>query len=247
LLSGRALLQFCDANAGLPEALGDQLSVQSSVVTLAGVRFDVLLRGSSNRRYLVIHGDERTARDVLRTHIRLHAGIAYLVAGHQRFVRFDGATLDPNRMFSREGARKNLRLLNSELPAERLQALVERLDREREALTEALLPPPGGLLIALHNSRKHSLADEIPISDRVSLKQPLQPHQYLLCTAVSDFEELSSSPYSVVLQNRVPQGDDGSLSRLAARLGVRYVNIEADLGMFEKQSEMLDWVDKNLP
>jgi hypothetical protein len=46
----------------------------------------------------------------------------------------------------------------------------------------------------------------------------------------------------MVLQNLAPKEDDGSLSRLAARRGLRYVNIEAAHGNFQKQSEMLDWL-----
>jgi hypothetical protein len=49
-----------------------------------------------------------------------------------------------------------------------------------------------------------------------------------------------------VLQNK-PQGvEDGSLSRTAVRLGIRYVNIEAALGHAAEQKAMLDWVVANL-
>ena len=43
-------------------------------------------------------------------------------------------------------------------------------------------------------------------------------------------ESLSSGPYNVVLQNILPENDDGSLSWEALRRGVRYLNIETRLG-----------------
>jgi hypothetical protein len=38
--------------------------------------------------------------------------------------------------------------------------------------------------------------------------------------------------------------EDGSISRVAARLGVRYVNLEVSLGQREKQIEMLHWLER---
>ena len=40
--------------------------------------------------------------------------------------------------------------------------------------------------------------------------------------------------------------DDGSLSRLAAKLGVRYLNLECKLGNASDQKEMLAWADEKL-
>ena len=117
------------------------------------------------------------------------------------------------------------------------------LDRNREKLVRALLPTPGGLLVALHNnSQGYSVLDEVPISDQAALNDSAHPHDFLLCTQPPDFERLARSPYNVVLQNLAPKEDDGSLSRLAARRGLRYINIEAAQGNFQKQSEMLDWL-----
>jgi hypothetical protein len=54
---------------------------------------------------------------------------------------------------------------------------------------------------------------------------------------------LAESPYNALLQRRAPPQDDGSLSRLAARLGIRYINLEVALGKYRKQAEMLAWLD----
>lgn len=217
--------------------------------TLAGVEFEVLRGGASKRRYLLIHGDEETAREVLRRHMKRNSGVAYLVTGHKRDVPLrGGGLLDPNRMYSREGAERNLKLLNPEWTAARVDAELDSLDRTRGKLIRALTPPPGGLLVAVHNnSHGYSVETEVPISGQVSLRDARNPHEFFLATDPSDFRILALSPYNAVLQNKAPREDDGSLSRLMAKRGVRYANLEVALGKFDKQKEMLDWLERNLP
>ena len=51
----------------------------------------------------------------------------------------------------------------------------------------------------------------------------------------------------MVLQQHGPRQDDGSLSRLAAARGVRYVNLEVQQGQQSRQQEMVDWLERHLP
>jgi hypothetical protein len=216
-------------------------------VSLAGARFRIVRNGASKRRYLRIHGNEETARRVLERHMNTHEGIAYIIENPVREVMAEGLKLDPNRMFSREGAEANLRTLNGSATAEQVARALSVLDRGREKLLRALTPPAGGLTIALHNnSSRYSVSDEVPISDETSLRDPAHLHEFFLCTDARDFEVLKTSPYNVVLQAHGPKNDDGSLSRLAAKRGFRYVNLEATLGQAEKQREMLNWLEWNL-
>src|SRR5690349_23084411 len=72
-------------------------------VACAGARFRIIRNGRSDRRYLVIHGNEEDARETLLRHMRSHEGIAYEIEGHTRNVPVAGGLVDPNRMFSRVG------------------------------------------------------------------------------------------------------------------------------------------------
>jgi len=217
-------------------------------ISLDGARFRIVRNGHSNRRYLVIHGDEQAAREVLTRFIETHEGIAFLIESHTRDVPINGGKIDPNRMFSRVGAEADLKSLNPNWTQPQLSAALEMLDRGRERLLKALLPPDRGLLVALHNnSEQYSVADEVPISDAVSMHEPANPHAFFLCTDPADFALLEQSPYNAVLQQKKPQEDDGSLSRLCARRGVRYVNLEVLMGNADRQLEMLRWLDLNLP
>ena len=71
----------------------------------AGIRFQRLANrvNGSSKRYLLIHGNESTARQVLTEHMKDEGrGVAYLVENTTRYVAFGGGRLDPNRMFSNE-------------------------------------------------------------------------------------------------------------------------------------------------
>ena len=214
-------------------------------VTLSGIPFEVLRYRRSNRRYLLIHGNEETARALLRDWMFTHPGVAYLVTGKTRNVEILDAKIDPNRMFSRVGAEASLKKLNPYRSAEQLTSVLDFLDKHREELVKRLTPPPGGVLIAMHNnSEGYNVNEEVENSDRTSIKQPKQPHEFFLCTDPADFDLIAKSPYNVVLQNKKPANDDGSLSRLAAARGFRYINLETTLGQFEEQMQRISWLNR---
>lgn len=215
---------------------------------MGDARFRILRHGPPVRRYFWVHGNEQTARDVLEAHLPGRAALAVLTTSSVRYVPCEGGRLDPNRMFSRTGAEKSLKSLNAEWTPDRMTKALNRLDHDRKQFLKLLLPSDGGLLVALHNnSEGYSVRDEVDISDEVSLKRPGEPHEFMLCTSLADYVRLARSPYNVVLQNKTPPEDDGSLSRLAALRGVRYVNIEVALGKREMQAEMLRWLEEHLP
>ncbi|HLI82550.1 MAG TPA: hypothetical protein VKV17_01465 [Bryobacteraceae bacterium] len=217
-------------------------------VALAGARFRILRNGKKPRHhYLHIHGDEETARQVLESFMEVHPGVAFLIENKTRNVSIMSGELDPNRMFSREGAEVNLKTLNPTWTYPQIDNALDILDHGRDRLVNAFLPPKGGLLVALHNNTEaYSVNDEVPISDSTSLRQPSDPHAFFICTDPADFRVLQTSPYNVVLQQKKPQQDDGSLSRLAAARAVRYINLEVERGNATRQAEMLEWLNTNL-
>jgi hypothetical protein len=213
--------------------------------TLGGVEFRVIRYAHSPRRFLVIHGDEDTARDVLSTYMYDHDGVAYIVTSKTRNVDIQDLKIDPNRMFSREGAERSLHMLNPNMNPDQLVSALNYLDHERGKLLKDIIPRKGSRLFAMHNNRDYSVQDEIAASDQTSIKQPSQPRNFFLCTDPKDFEVLRQSPYNVVLQSK-PDPDDGSLSRLAARRGFRYINLECAIGEYEAQLERVHWLDDHL-
>ncbi|MCX6607310.1 MAG: hypothetical protein NTV52_27515 [Acidobacteria bacterium] len=217
-------------------------------IKACGARFRVIRRGSTARRYLFIHGDETTARDALAAHLTAHDGIGYSVLNGKRTITgAHGMVYDPNRMFSEEGLRRNLDRLNPKAEDWQKRAVLEIVAQDRESFVRRLTPPGKGLLVALHNNaRGYSVKDEVAISEEVSLQDEAHLHEFLLCTDPGDFAKLKTSPFNVVLQGKPGGEEDGSLSRLMAKRGIRYVNIEAGIGKAAEQKAMLDWVQSNL-
>lgn len=214
---------------------------------MAGILFRVVHRGTSPHRYLHIHGNETTARDVLMEQVNTHGGKALFIQSDVRYVPLKNGRVDPNRMFSREGAEKNLRLLNANWSEAQIANAALALERDRHKFLNAIRPPSGGRIVALHNnSNGYSVESEVAISDKTSLKDAKNPHEFFLATDPADYEKLATSPYNVVLQNTGPKDDDGSLSRLATKLGIRYINLECGLGKIERQRELLGWLEGNL-
>ena len=215
---------------------------------VGNAEFDVLRPGSGGRRYIHIHGNEFTAREVLRDAAAGLSGPLLMVRGDTRNVQIEGLLQDPNRMFSHEGASVNLRKLNPSASEAQIAKVLERLDADLPALLKELLPAEGELVLSVHNnSEGYNIQSEIPISEAHHLPTPAEPNNFFLTTDPKDYQILAAGPYNAVLQSKPPAPDDGSLSRLCAVKGIRYANLEAKLGEKARQREMLDWAQKSLP
>lgn len=218
------------------------------VVLLAGIQFRHYRAAPSPFRFLRLHGNEEIARAALEQTVAQTTGETWIVTSPTRLVQVAGGHLDPNRMFSRPGAEKSYRTNNPSWTDDQLRRALDWLDAERPRLLAALLPPPGGVLIALHNNGPgYSVATERPISQAASLPRPAQPHEFFLATDPRDYEALARGPYNVVLQSNAAGEDDGSLSRLCAARRIRYVNLEVAHGQLDTQKQMLEWLLKALP
>lgn len=219
------------------------LSAAKNPLSIGGIRFETEKNSISKRRYLHIHGNELTARQVLREHAKLNKGNYYFVVGDKRMVPVGDCLIDPNRMFTREGARKSLDRFNNTKTADQVEGAMALLDRDRASFLHTVIPPKGGLMIAMHNnSDGYSIKDELAISDKVSMPDPDNPRDFMLATNAADYEKISKGRFNIVLQQSV-RGDDGSFSVLAAGRSIRYVNIEAAIGNYEKQKAMLGFLE----
>lgn len=245
LLSRRHFLAF----VGLaPLPLHSNQLFRNRRVRVGSVRFRIEKRGNRNRRYIHIHGNETTARTVLHQHFSATEGEAIFVETGTRAIRVEGLLIDPNRMFSRIGAEASLERLNPDASQARIDRALRRLERDLPALLASVLPNEGGLVISVHNnSQGYNIQDEIPISNAHHLPMPVEPNNFFLVTNPHDYAILARGPYNAVLQQETATPDDGSLSRLCALRGIRYLNLEAKLGEASRQQEMLTWADTSLP
>jgi len=216
-------------------------------IVIGGARFRIIRNRRSTRRYVLLHGDDDAARQLLVSHLQSRRGTAYLMESATREVVINGGKVDPNRMFSRAGAEASLRSLNPGWSAEQISAALDLLDSQRERLLNALIPPDHGLLISLNsNAGANTVAEAAAVGDQRSLPQPQSPQALFWCTDPADYQTLAASPYNVVLARRGRARDDGSLGRRAAIRDVRYLGIESPPGGHAAQGEMLVWADTHL-
>ena len=224
-----------------------KLNAQDDIVEIGGIKFKVVKKGNSDRKYIWFHGDEKTAKMALDHHMKTNEGTAYYIQNKLREVNFHGGLLDPNRIFSSDGIEKNIQKYNPQWSLSKKMEILASFDRERPTFLNEIFPKNGGLLIAIHNNfRGYNVNKEIKRSDSISIKIDQDPRDFFLCTNRTDFELLAKSPYNVVLQEKWTDEDDGSLSWAALRYDVRYVLLETRLGWFKKQKEMLNYLHKNL-
>ena len=183
----------------------------------------------------------------LENHMKTQEGTAFLVTGILREAEFFGGIIDPNRIFSSEGSKANIQKYNRKWSRAKKAETLEIINQDRGPFLDKILPKNGGLLIALHNNYKgYNIKKEIHNSDAVSIKKNKNPRDFFICTNRTDYEVLAKSPFNVVLQEKMPKKDDGSLSWAAMRHGVRYVNIETRLGWLSQQKKMLSFIEDNL-
>jgi len=225
----------------------DQVSTQNSYFTFVETKFNIIQNGDTPNRYIWLHGDEQTARMALEHHVHHYGGIAFFIQSKTREIPYESTMIDPNRIFSRNGTYHALRKFKPYWQPGTLTKALDRIDGERNAFLDILMPSKNGVLISVHNNfRGYNVNSEKDKSQRVAIKPDQNPRDFIICTNSDDFKSLSSGPYNIVLQNIPPEKDDGSLSWEALRRGVRYLNIETRLGYLTQQKKMLSFVQNNL-
>ena len=231
----------------LPASDREKLIMSSSSVNFSSIEFEVIAKGESNNRFIWLHGDEKTANLAIRHHLKHYDGTAFLVKSKAREVPYRDTKIDPNRIFSRSGSFKAIKKFKPEWAPGTIKVALDELDQNRSQFLTKLFPDSGGVLIAVHNNfRGYNLKSELENSTKVSLNPKENPRDFIICTDPDDFEKLSVGTYNVVLQDRPPEKDNGSLSWAAFRNGIRYVNVETRLGWLSKQKKMLEFVEESL-
>ncbi len=195
--------------------------------------------------FVQLHHNEATAGAAAERFLQQHGGVLLRIEnGGDRFVSFrlKGTTyqFDPNRMFTPSGIAISLRLLSTYRP---------EAAREVAQFSAFLLDhlPDTALVIAVHNNTPdnytiHSYRqDRDLIADAAALhiNEDLDADNFFLTTDEAHFQQLQARKQNVVLQHNEQAKDDGSLSILYGRQNKAYINVEAEYGHLEAQTEML--------
>jgi hypothetical protein len=106
------------------------------------------------------------------------------------------------------------------------------------------------LVVTLHNNGEDGYSLESYVDGgiyaddaaRTHFEPGTDPDDFFFVTDLTLFELLSDRAFNVVLQDNNRVTDDGSLSVLAGRAGIPYINVEAQEGHLKEQVEMIETV-----
>ncbi|MDF2380542.1 hypothetical protein JMG10_03620 [Nostoc ellipsosporum NOK] len=201
-----------------------------------------------------IHDDECTSVEAARDWLMEKGGLLIRVenAG-ERLLKFtiggQEYKIDPNRLYSKEGAAKSLDRFG-EVSGEAVEAAF----RFGQQLL-ALVPETTKCLVALHNNTEGGLSvhtykagGDAAMDTKEVLHMPEQdPDDFLLTTDSIMYRRLATAGYNVIWQHNEEVRDDGSMSvYFGKRPEVVYVNCETEHGHVEEAGKMLRAIEKVL-
>ena len=249
------------------------------------IKLEVIGQASSKPKLALFapHENENVANNYVTQQIIERGGVFVILRQDgKRLLRFDIAPfeveIDPNRMFTKQGRRKNIIKHNPKLRTNTY--VFHRAMRRSAALATLIISTMGGTdpsrtWLAIHNNTQGYLGDNKQGIGNISIlqyqqkladgaafimavsKQHGDEDDLFFVTKQQDFNTLQQNGWNAVLQHPQvitnPTEDDGSLSVYAQKLGIRYINIEAERSTnnigenhLVKQQQMLNFVLNNL-
>ncbi len=204
--------------------------------------------------FLVIHDDENTSTRVAYAAMDdFGASLLELKNDGKYFftLKVDSIAFifNPNRIFSLNGIEGTLEQMGPCTPE-----VVEQINHFSGLVAGAFFYEPE-FIVALHNNRnggfsiKSYLTDSLlmQVAEKVHVNSEKDPDDFFYVIDPHHYDLLSEKGFNVILQTRAPFEDDGSLSVWCARLGIPYINVEAEHGRDVEQMLMLEAIRELLP
>lgn len=196
--------------------------------------------------FISLHDDEFTSVNAAKKLLEEKGGLLIEIENNlQRNIRFRLGnymySVDPNRIFSKEGAKNSL----EELGKSSSKAIDEAFDFGQRIIQ--LIPENATCVIALHNNTPNQFsAIEYAAGNKrsaYSKKVYINPEQdeddFFLTTDNELYESLADKGYNTILQENAKCSEDGSLSVYCGKNKMRYINCETEHGKTEQYLEMI--------
>lgn len=236
-----------------------------------------------NWAFFAPHENENVVNDYVSQQIIDRGGVFVILRQDgKRLLRFDidpfEIRIDPNRIFTHQGRHQNIIKHNPQLHTN-TDVFHQAMHLSAE-LAKLIVSNLGGTStsrtwVAIHNNTQGYLGDQKKGIGNVSIqqyqqklangasfiiavsKQQRDEDNLFFVTKQHDFNALQQNGWNAVLQHPQvvtnPCEDDGSLSVYAQKLGIRYINIEAERSTdnfgenhLVEQKQMLDYTLNNL-
>ena len=192
--------------------------------------------------FVNLHDDENTSVKAALVVIDSIGGrLIELRHSGERNIRFEMSSstyeFDPNRMFTDKGTKKSMKKFGpfSKKAHSNIRALAQHLIDSLDLR----------MIVTLHNSSDENYSSLSYLDEykndaaEVFINPERDPDDFFFVTTEVLFDKFKNLGYNTVLQNNATMTDDGSLSVLAGRQGIPYINVEAQHGHFDEQVEML--------
>ena len=198
--------------------------------------------------YFHPHENEEPSNTVARKQISTHGGEGYFLHhGGDRLITFmlkgKKYLIDPNRMFSLDGIRDNLKKYGnfSEEAAQQVYRFALWLSGVISS----------GRVFAVHNNRNQGynvssyLENGKPVVgvDAIHISPKRSTGNFIYTNNMGLFSVAKDNDFNVVLQGNSVV-DDGSYSVFAQKHGIDYINVEATIGDSEHDEELIKFVNR---
>ncbi len=195
--------------------------------------------------FLNVHQDEQTSIDAIQTFAKdIPLNFAYLHHQSTRLVKYQIGkhyyTIDPNRIYTKQG---RLNTIKSDCK----HTLKSRIAAKKLAKHIIKLISNYNIVITLHNNSdvNYSIKSYLPGGDEaqntanVYINPNMDTDDFIYTTHKPYFNYLKQANYNVILQDNTNFVNDGSLSVYCGINNIPYINIEAQLGHFDEQLELI--------
>ncbi len=201
-----------------------------------------------------VHDDECSSVEAAREWLSENGGLLIRIEnGGERLLKFtigrQQYKVDPNRIYSKEGAAKSLDRFG-EVSGEAVEAAY-RFGRD----LLALVPGQTKCMVALHNNTEGGLSvhtyrqggdGEMDTKEVIHMPER-DPDDFFLTTDSVMYQRLAAAGYNAVWQHNEEVREDGSMSVYYGRRGeMVYVNCETEHGHVEQCGKMLREIEKAL-
>jgi hypothetical protein len=196
--------------------------------------------------YINLHDDEITAVNGAKKVLEKKGGVLIKIENYRsRNIKFrlDGKyfTIDPNRMFSRQGIAQSLIVFGRTSPK-----AIDEIEKFANRVLQ-LIPPKILWIIALHNNTngQYSINSYLRGGARekdakaLNVNRELDADDFFLTTDSILFNHLASEKYNTILQDNEKAKKDGSLSIYCGERNIHYVNCETEHGRQPEYDEMI--------
>jgi hypothetical protein len=219
---------------------------------LMGLDIKMLRFGEPGHHVLLynMHDNENTSALCGRIMVKKFGGeyIELIHNGKRNFsyaYKQDSMHIDPNRIYTDEGIREQLKKNKVTEPQ-----YYDSIATWRDTVLQLLNLRGRGLVIALHNNtnkhysfKSYQPGEELE-KEAAALHKGVyrDPDDFYFVTDHRIMTKLAVGRYHIILQDNTNMTDDGSLSVFCARGGIDYINVEAEHGHLMRQLKMLIYV-----